>query len=177
MIRRLLSDALVADPAIEIAGIAANGKIALLKIPQINPDIITLDIEMPEMDGLTTLKEIRKLYPKLPVIMFSTLSQRGAEATLDALANGANDYVAKPANVGSVTAAIQNVQNELLPKITQFCTWTTRSNFGCLGNARCGIKCWTCSPDCSTPTNRGRNHATDFVGQDRPNARKGRNLK
>ena len=99
------------------------------------------------------------------------------EATLDALANGANDYVAKPANVGSVTAAIQNVQNELLPKIKQFCTWTTRSNFGCLGNARCGSKCWTCSPDCSTPTNRGRNHATDFVGQDRPNARKGRNLK
>lgn len=125
VIRRLLSDALVADPAIEIAGIAANGKIALLKIPQVNPDIITLDMEMPEMDGLTTLIEIRKLYPKLPVIMFSTLTQRGAEATLDALANGANDYVAKPANVGSVTAAIQSVQNQLLPKIKQFCTWTT----------------------------------------------------
>lgn len=125
VIRRLLSEALVADPAIEIAGIAANGKIALLKIPQVNPDIITLDMEMPEMDGLTTLIEIRKLYPKLPVIMFSTLSQRGAEATLDALAKGANDYVAKPANVGSVTAAIQSVQNELLPKIKQFCTWTT----------------------------------------------------
>ena len=123
VIRRLLSDALVADPAIEIAGIAANGKIALSKIPQINPDVITLDMEMPEMDGLTTLVEIRKLYPKLPVIMFSTLTLRGAEATLDALAKGANDYVAKPANVGSVNAAIQSVQNELIPKIKQFCSW------------------------------------------------------
>lgn len=125
VIRRLLSDALATDPAIEVAGIAANGKIALGKIAQINPDIVTLDMEMPEMDGLTTLVELRKLYPKLPVIMFSTLTQRGAEATLDALANGANDYVTKPANVGSVNAAIQNVQNELIPKIKLFCPWST----------------------------------------------------
>ncbi|XZE19560.1 protein-glutamate methylesterase/protein-glutamine glutaminase [Pirellulaceae bacterium SH449] len=125
VIRRLLSDALSADPAIEIAGIAANGKIALSKIPMLNPDVITLDMEMPEMDGLTTLVEIRKLYPKLPVIMFSTLTQRGTEATMEALLKGANDYVTKPANVGSVTAAIANVTNELVPKIKQFCNWTT----------------------------------------------------
>ena len=124
VIRRLLSDALATDPAIEIAGIAANGRIALSKIPQLNPDIITLDMEMPEMDGLTTLVEIRKLYPKLPVIMFSTLTQRGAESTLDALAKGANDYVTKPANVGSVNAAIQSVQSDLLPKLKQFCKWS-----------------------------------------------------
>jgi two-component system, chemotaxis family, protein-glutamate methylesterase/glutaminase len=121
VIRRLLSDSLAADPAIEVAGTAANGRIALAKMAQVNPDIITLDMEMPEMDGLTTLVELRKLYPKLPIIMFSTLTQRGAEATLDALARGATDYVTKPANVGSVTAAIQNVQNELLPKIKMFC--------------------------------------------------------
>lgn len=121
VIRRILSDSLATDPMIEIAGTAANGKIALAKIAQVNPDIITLDMEMPEMDGLTTLTELRKAYPKLPVIMFSTLTQRGAEATLEALARGANDYVTKPANVGSVTAAIQNVQNELIPKIKMFC--------------------------------------------------------
>ena len=121
VIRRLLSDALNADPSVDVAATAANGKIALAKIPQINPDIITLDMEMPEMDGLTTLTELRKLYPKLPVIMFSTLTQRGAQSTLEALARGANDYVTKPANVGSVNAAIQNVQNELLPKIKMFC--------------------------------------------------------
>ncbi len=127
VIRRLLSDSLSNDIELEVAGTAANGKIALAKIPQINPDVITLDMEMPEMDGITTLVEIRKLYPKLPVIMFSTLTQRGAEATLDALSKGANDYVTKPANVGSVTAAMQNVRNELAPKIKAFCPWFARS--------------------------------------------------
>jgi two-component system chemotaxis response regulator CheB len=124
VVRRLLTNALSSDAAIEIAGVAANGKIALAKIPQLAPDIITLDMEMPEMDGLTTLVEIRKLYPKLPVIMFSTLTQRGAEATMEALTKGASDYATKPSNVGSVTAAIETVMNELVPKIKQFCNWT-----------------------------------------------------
>lgn len=127
VIRRLLTNALTTDPAIEIAGVAANGKIALAKIPQVAPDIITLDMEMPEMDGLTTLVEIRKLYPKLPVIMFSTLTQSGAEATMEALTKGANDYATKPSNVGSVTAAIETVVNELVPKIKQFCNWTSKA--------------------------------------------------
>ncbi len=125
VIRRLLTDALSSDPAIEVAGIAANGKIALAKIPQLNPDIVTLDMEMPEMDGITTLVELRKLYPKLPVIMFSTLTSKGAEATIDALSKGANDYVCKPANVGSVNAAITNVKAELIPKVKMFCPWTS----------------------------------------------------
>ena len=130
VIRRLLSDSLASDSDLEVAGTAANGKIALAKIPQVNPDVITLDMEMPEMDGIATLVEIRKLYPKLPVIMFSTLTQRGAEATLDALSKGANDYVTKPANVGSVTAAMQNVRNELVPKIKAFCSWFSKSPVG-----------------------------------------------
>jgi two-component system, chemotaxis family, protein-glutamate methylesterase/glutaminase len=128
VIRRLLTNALTSDPAIEIAGVAANGKIALAKIPQVAPDVITLDMEMPEMDGLTTLVEIRKLYPKLPVIMFSTLTQSGAEATMEALTKGANDFATKPSNVGSVTAAIEKVVNELVPKIKQFCNWTNMSS-------------------------------------------------
>lgn len=121
VIRRLLTDILGADPEIEVCGIAANGHIALAKLPQLNPDIITLDIEMPELDGLGTLPLLRKDYPKLPVIMFSTLSTRGAMATLDALALGATDYVAKPANVGSVTAGMQSVKEQLLPKIKALC--------------------------------------------------------
>ncbi len=124
VIRRLLTDALNSDPGVEVAATAPNGRIALAKIPQINPDVITLDMEMPEMDGISTLVELRKLYPKLPVIMFSTLTQRGAEATLDALSKGANDYVTKPANVGSVTAALQNVRHDLVPKIKAFCPWS-----------------------------------------------------
>lgn len=121
VIRRLLSDVLTQDPDIELAGIAANGRIALAKLPQVNPDVVTLDIEMPELDGLGTLPELRKLYPKLPVIMFSTLTERGALATLDALSRGATDYVTKPANVGSVAAAIQSVKDQLIPKIKALC--------------------------------------------------------
>jgi len=121
VVRKLLTDVLSEDPEIEIAGIAANGNIALAKIPQVNPDLITLDVEMPELNGLETLVEIRKTYPKLPVIMFSTLTERGANATLEALALGATDYVTKPANVGSVSMAMQKIREELTPKIKLFC--------------------------------------------------------
>src|SRR6056297_2106536 len=92
VIRRLLSNAMSDDCDIEVVATAANGKIALAKVPQVNPDLITLDIEMPEMDGLATLAELQKQYPKIPVIMFSTLTARGAEATLEALSRGASDY-------------------------------------------------------------------------------------
>src|SRR3954470_15899373 len=117
VVRRIVSDVLSEDPQIDLVGVAANGKIALQKLPLVTPDVVTLDIEMPEMDGLATLKQLRKQYPKLPVIMFSTLTNRGAVATLDALALGANDYVTKPANVGSVTAAVDRIKADLVPKI------------------------------------------------------------
>jgi len=109
------------DADINVAGVAANGSIALQKIPQVNPDVITLDIEMPGMDGLETLTEIRKKYPFLPVIMFSALTEKGASSTLEALALGATDYVTKPANVGSVAIAMQKISDELIPKIKIFC--------------------------------------------------------
>jgi two-component system, chemotaxis family, protein-glutamate methylesterase/glutaminase len=121
VVRRMVSEVLAGDPALEVAGTAANGRIGLQKIPQVNPDLVLLDVEMPEMDGLETLAALRKSYPRLPVIMFSTLTQRGASTTLDALALGANDYVTKPANVGSVTLAIQRVREELIPRIKQLC--------------------------------------------------------
>lgn len=122
VIRRMLSDVLAGDPQLKVVGIAANGRIGLSKIPQVNPDIITLDVEMPEMDGLQALAEIRKLYPSLPVIMFSTLTERGAAKTLEALALGASDYITKPANVGSVSLAIERIRAELIPRIKAFCS-------------------------------------------------------
>ncbi|MBT3414840.1 MAG: chemotaxis response regulator protein-glutamate methylesterase [Nitrospina sp.] len=121
VVRKIVTDTLSGDPDIEVVATAANGKIALQKIPQINPDILTLDIEMPEMDGLETLAEARKLYPTLPIIMFSTLTERGGAKTLEALALGATDYVTKPANVGSVSVAMQRIRDELIPKIKIFC--------------------------------------------------------
>lgn len=121
VVRRMVTDVLAADPQIEVVGTAANGRIALQKITQVTPDLITLDVEMPEMDGLTTIREIRKTWATLPVIMFSTLTERGAEATLEALSRGATDYVTKPANVGSVTVAQQRIRDELIPKIKALC--------------------------------------------------------
>lgn len=117
VVRRLVADALAADPDIEVVGTAANGHIALQKIPQLNPDVVTMDVEMPEMDGIETVRALRPLYPRLPVVMFSTLTVRGASATLDALQAGASDYVAKPANVGSVALAQQRIRDELVPRI------------------------------------------------------------
>jgi len=121
VVRRLVTDVLAGEADIDVVGTAPNGRIALAKIPQLNPDLVTLDIEMPEMDGLQTLRELRKAYPDLPVIMFSTLTERGATASLDALELGAQDYVTKPANVGSVQASMQAVREQLAPKIRSLC--------------------------------------------------------
>jgi two-component system, chemotaxis family, protein-glutamate methylesterase/glutaminase len=120
VIRRLVSSVLEADPDIEVVGTASNGRLGLQKITQCSPDVVTMDVEMPDMDGVTALKELRKTGAKLPVIMFSTLTERGASATLDALAAGASDYVTKPANVGSVTAGMEAVRRDLIPKIKAF---------------------------------------------------------
>ena len=117
VVRRLVTDALSGAPGIEVVGSAANGRIAQTKIDQLKPDVVTMDIEMPEMNGIEAVKELRKRHPRLPVIMFSTLSSSGASATLDALAAGATDYVTKPANVGSVMESIAAVREQLVPKI------------------------------------------------------------
>jgi two-component system chemotaxis response regulator CheB len=121
VVRRILTDVIGADPELEVAGVAANGKIALAKIAQVQPDVVTLDVEMPEMDGLEAVREIRKTHPRLPVIMFSTLTERGAEATIEALTRGASDYVAKPSNVGSVGEAIRRISTDLIGKIKALC--------------------------------------------------------
>lgn len=121
VIRKVLSGALSSDRALEVVGTASDGRIALVKIPLLNPDLVTLDIEMPVMDGLETLAAMRKLYPKLPVIMFSTLTERGAAATLDALSLGASDYATKPSNTGSPAVAMERIRTELIPRIKALC--------------------------------------------------------
>lgn len=121
VVRRLVSTIIDADPELEVAGIAQDGKVALERIRQLEPDIVTLDVEMPVLDGLGVLAELRTSHPDLPVVMFSTLTNRGADATLSALALGASDYVTKPANVGSVTAAMERVRDELVPKLKALC--------------------------------------------------------
>jgi len=121
VIRKILCEALESDASIQVAGSAPDGRIALSKIPLLNPDVVTLDVEMPGMSGLETLVEIRKLYPKLPVIMFSTMTERGAAITLDALAFGASDYVTKPSSTGSLDATKKRIETDLIPKVKGLC--------------------------------------------------------
>ncbi len=94
--RRFLTDAVCSDPTLEVVGTAATGAIALQKIPQLSPEIVLLDVEMPDMDGLETVERIRTSWPKVAVIMCSSLTVRGADTTLRALAAGASDCIAKP---------------------------------------------------------------------------------
>jgi two-component system chemotaxis response regulator CheB len=125
LIRRMVADVLVTDPSIEVVGEAANGRIALQKIEQLNPDLVTLDVEMPEMNGLQTLKAIRKTHPRLPVIMFSAVTERGASDTLEALHYGASDYVTKPAGAAGKDTAQARIREDLVPKIKSLCRVAT----------------------------------------------------
>ena len=95
MVRQLLTEMISADPAFEVVGSAADPLVARDKIKQLNPDVLTLDVEMPRMDGLTFLENLMRLRP-LPVLMVSSLTERGAEVTLQALELGAVDFVTKP---------------------------------------------------------------------------------
>jgi two-component system chemotaxis response regulator CheB len=123
VIRRLVCHALGEDHGIEVVGVAGNGCAALDRIAQLNPDVITLDIEMPEKDGLEVLRELRRSGNTIPVVMFSTMTERGASVTLEALSLGADDYVTKASNAGSLDVSLANLRRELVPKIRQFFIW------------------------------------------------------
>ncbi len=115
--RKLLTQALSTESDIEVAGTAPNGRIALARIDKLSPDVVTLDIEMPGMSGLEVLTEIRRTRPKLPVIIFSSHTERASSITLEALARGASEYVIKPSNTGGLDASIQLVRDRLVPRV------------------------------------------------------------
>lgn len=117
LVRRLVTTSLGLDPEIEVIGIAENGEVALERIEALQPDAVTLDIEMPVLDGLGALAQIRRRHPRLPVIMFSTLTEKGATKTLEALSLGASDFVTKPSNTGSMAESMASVREQLIPKI------------------------------------------------------------
>src|ERR1044071_229437 len=128
VVRKLVASTLNEVRGMEVVATAATGKIALAKIAQCNPDIVILDVEMPEMDGLETLQHIRKLAPRLPVIMFSTKTERCTVATIEALTRGASDYVAKPSHVGNVLLAMARVREEMVPKIQALTSGARKAN-------------------------------------------------
>ena len=114
--RRVVSRALERDPTVGHTDFAANGRIALMKIANRRPDVVVLDLEMPELDGFGVLAEIRVSYPDLPVIIFSSVDERAAAATLDALSLGATDFVVKPSG-GSLDEAETYVGEHLAPLV------------------------------------------------------------
>ena len=116
VIRRLLSEVLSKEPDLQVVGQARDGREAVELACALRPDVITLDIEMPVMDGLSALREIRRLVPRAKVIMFSSLTEKGAKETLEALSLGAFDFVTKPKG-GSLTDSLHRIREELVPKI------------------------------------------------------------
>ena len=117
VVRRIVADELGTQDDIEVVGTAIHGRMALEKMAQLDPDLVVLDIEMPEMDGLTALDHLRKEYPHTPVIMFSSLTELGAAATLEALSRGASDFFTKPTGIGGADASRNVVRKELVPAI------------------------------------------------------------
>jgi two-component system, chemotaxis family, protein-glutamate methylesterase/glutaminase len=117
VIRSLLRSVVTRDTRLEVAGTAADGASALGCLDTVRPDLILLDVEMPVMDGLVTLRQLRSRGYKMPVIMCSSLTQRGAQVTIEALASGASDYVAKPHGQSSREEGIRALAEDLIPKI------------------------------------------------------------
>jgi len=118
--RKILQDALSKTSGIRVVGTANNGKKGIEKIKQLKPDLVILDVEMPEMDGLQTLDEIRRQRLKVGVIMFSSLTSKGAQTTLEALSKGAFDFVPKPTGTGAFSESVKRIKEELIPKIKAF---------------------------------------------------------
>ena len=121
VIRRAVTAAFSDRPGFEVVGSASNGRIALMKIPLLHPDVVVLDIDMPEMGGIETLAAIRQIDPHLPVIILNVPTAEGAAATLGALIHGATDFVMKP-NAGVPSeSALKSVGDELVSKVALWC--------------------------------------------------------
>lgn len=112
--RKMISEILASDSRINVIDTARNGEDGLKKIQALSPDVVTLDVEMPVMDGLTTLGRMMESKP-LPVIMLSSLTQRGANQTFQAISMGAVDFIEKPS--GSISLDIEKIKDELISKV------------------------------------------------------------
>jgi two-component system chemotaxis response regulator CheB len=115
MMRNLIGRMVEETPGLTIAEKAMNGIFALQKIPRVNPDVICLDLEMPEMSGIEFLKERKKQGIEIPVVILSSIAEKGAQITMEALSLGASDFITKPS--GSVSMDIHNVRDTLIPML------------------------------------------------------------
>jgi two-component system chemotaxis response regulator CheB len=115
--RRVLTEALVRHRGVEVVAAVGSGRIALDRLEQLAPDVVTLDVEMPGVGGLEVLRAIKARHPRLPVVMVSAHTERGAGVTIDALLLGADDYVTKPSGAPSAAAALDALSQRLGPKV------------------------------------------------------------
>src|SRR3954449_10935377 len=112
--RKVIGEAIASQADMELAGVATNGLDALVKVEQLQPDVVTLDVEMPEMDGLTALRHLMARYPR-PVVMLSSLTHASTVTTIRALTIGAVDFVGKPS--GAIALDFHRVREELIQKV------------------------------------------------------------
>ncbi|MEN5427560.1 chemotaxis response regulator protein-glutamate methylesterase [Stenotrophomonas pennii] len=154
VVRQILSEILASDPGIEVVGTAADPLLAREKIKRLAPDVITLDVEMPRMDGLAFLENLMRLHP-LPVVMISSLTERGADTTLQALALGAVDFVSKPKL--DVTRGLQGYADEIIEKVKT----AARSRVRALVRAPVAPKVTLASPGAATAPRPSQFRTTD----------------
>jgi len=128
VIRRDLAAALSRERGLTVVGAASSGRVALMKIPLLHPDVLVLDIEMPDLDELETLATIRQEWPKLPIIILNVPTPRGAAATVDALTLGASGYVMKPDAAVPSADAVAALAEEVVLRIEQCCPGFTREH-------------------------------------------------
>jgi two-component system chemotaxis response regulator CheB len=134
IMRRLLTHVLSSDSDLEVVGSAPTGSVALAKVPRLNPDLVTLDLEMPDNDGAQTLTALHKAYPGLPVILFTPVTSETRTTALEMLALGARDCVNRVTNISNTEAIAQMVRDELIPKIKKYCSAQSSTSVATAGS-------------------------------------------
>lgn len=129
IMRRLIKSSLQIEPRLKVVCEAKHGGDAVEKFPQAKPDVIIMDVEMPVLDGVEAVRELRRRGCKTPIIMFSSLTSRGAEASLDAIAAGATDFATKPVGSGHIAIAMKSLQRDLIPKLVLWADKKQNSSF------------------------------------------------
>lgn len=127
VVRRILTSLITESPDLVVAGTAANGQLALDQLDALQPDAVTLDLEMPVLDGLAVLDRLETLAPDLPVVILSSHTRRGAAATLEALSKGARDCVLKPDLQSGLAASRERLREELIPRLCQLIHGVSRT--------------------------------------------------
>lgn len=120
LVRKIIADVLE-EQGMQVAGLAANSQLAIAKIPQVNPDVVLLDLEFDGLTGLRTLMDIRKSYPVLPIIMLGSMKEKTINMAMEALALGAHDYVIIPQSIRDTEAVKNGLRTDLIPKVKMYC--------------------------------------------------------